>query len=253
MHRHRRRPDQADLEGVDEQVVLEQRAEVVEPDEVRRDVEPGPRVREAEVDPAHERRDAEDHDRQQRRDQQQDRLGRREAGPRGSPAAQRRPRLLAALTRTTGPADSGRRTRPSLESPLTRPDDARTTSRGSTPTARGSRSGSSIRSRSSSAAIRARSRRAEVDRGQRRPGDLGEAGVVHAHERDVARDVEARVAQRRERADGEQVVGAEDRVGRARARAAARSRARPGSIMKSAATAIRPSSRASPHERRPSR
>ena len=39
-------PDQADLERVDEKVVVQQLAEVVEPDEVRLDVEPGPRVRE---------------------------------------------------------------------------------------------------------------------------------------------------------------------------------------------------------------
>ena len=77
--------------------------------------------------------------------------------------------------------------------------------------------------------------------------------VVHADDRDVAGHVEARVAQRGERADREQVVRAEDRVGPRRARAGARSRARPGSTVKSSATSISASSRSSPHERRPSR
>src|SRR5215211_1114463 len=54
--------------------------------------------------------------------------------------------------------------------------------------------------------------RAEIDRGERRPGDLGEWNVVHPDERHVVGYVETRGAQRRKRADRKQVVGAENRV-----------------------------------------
>ena len=91
---------------------------------------------------------------------------------------------------------------------------------------RGSRAGSSIRSSSSSAAIRARSAEPRSTVVSGRPGDLGERRVVHPDERDVARHVEACIAQRRERADRQQVVGAEDRVGpRAREQALGRTAA----------------------------
>ena len=148
--RHGDRPDQADLERVDEEVVLEQRAEVVEPDEVRRDLETGLRVGEAEVDPAHERDDAEDHDRQQRRDQQQHRLPagearrRRGCAPRRRPAGRPRGRcVMTPLPTRRGRRGAARRRR-----------------------MRGSRARPSIRSSSSSAAIRAALGRAEVDRGR---------------------------------------------------------------------------------------
>ena len=162
--RHGDRPDQADLERVDEELVVEQRAEVVEPDEGRRDAEAGLRVGEAEVDPAHERDDAEDHDRQQRRNQQ---------------ASVSRPRARARPA--PRPAGNGR---PRDGAHARAPEEARTTRRGSTPTTWASRPGSSIRASRSSAAIRALVR-AEVDRGQRRPGQRREIAVVHPDERDV--------------------------------------------------------------------
>src|SRR6185369_4732714 len=72
--RHADRPDRADLERVQEEVVVQQLPEVVEPGEARRDAESGTRVGEAEVDPARERRDAEEQHRQHRGYQQEERL-----------------------------------------------------------------------------------------------------------------------------------------------------------------------------------
>ena len=85
--RHGDRPDEPDLERVDEEVVAKQLAKVVEPDEGRRDVEPRARIREGQVDAPDERSDAEDDDGQERGDDEEERLSRAEL--RAGPAAAR--------------------------------------------------------------------------------------------------------------------------------------------------------------------
>src|SRR5262249_30279820 len=118
--------------------VVEERAEVVDSDEVRRDAETGARVGEAEIDPAHERRDAQDEHRDQRRDEENERLQPRQTDPRVPAAAAANPPRVA----------DGRQADPQVP---------RTTSRGSTPRLRARRPGCSIRFTSNSAATRARS------------------------------------------------------------------------------------------------
>ena len=133
------------------------------------------------------------------------------------------------------------------------PDEARTTRRGSTPTTRGSRVGLLDPLEQQLGGEARPFGRAEVDGRQRRPGDLAERAVVHADERHVARNVEAapRAAPRARRRRGGRSRRGSRRA--ASARAGVSAAARPGSVMKSAATSISASSRTSPHERRPSR
>ena len=127
--RDRDGPDQPDLERVDEEVVVDELAEVVEPDEVRRDVEAGAGIGEGEVDAACEREDAQDHDRAGA------------PGSRGTHASLDEMPLPALLRPRRGA--SGRRLLRRAHAPA--PDEARTTSVGSTPTTRGSASEPSIR------------------------------------------------------------------------------------------------------------
>ena len=205
---------------------------------MRVDAEAGPRVGEAEVDPAHEREDAEDHDRAATPGSAAGATRGREPAARAAARAAARGSGRASLTvLMRGAPDGGAHDEARLDA-----DDSG--ARG--PAARCARAGARPRG--------GRARRAEVDGGQRRPGDLRERRCCPSR-RARRRPGTSRpaVAQRGERADREQVVGAEDRV-RLRARASRRSAARrPGSTMKSSATSSSASSRASPHERRPSR
>ena len=173
------------------------RAEVVEPDEVRRDAEAGLRVGEAEVDAAHERRHAEHDDREHRRDEEEQRLAaasaprRRGAAARLRPSGRRGSGTVVTRERSARGADDEARLDADDPRPAPGMLDAREQQLGGDARALG---------------------RAEVDGRQRRPGDGREVRVVHADERDVAGHVEAGRAQRAQRAEREQVVGAEDRV-----------------------------------------
>ena len=216
-------------------------AEVVEADEVRRDVEPCARVREAEVDAPGERQHAEDDDRQQRRDEQDERLGRRQARARPGPAPGARRAACRRRERALNAAAA---------------EEPRTTSRGSTPTMRGSPLAvARCARRSSSAAIRARSaeprstvvsvgqvtsdrarccpcRRARRPRARRRPASRSAARTPTARRSFAQRIASGRAALEQALCGG--AAGIDHEVGRdlhqrPRHVRASRSAARPGS------------------------
>ena len=163
------------------------------------DAEAGARVGEAEVDPADEREHAQHDHRDQHRDQQEQRLAARELDA----------RLAAGRARREQPAPLALdRAHPALASGGGADDEARVDAD------RLRRPRRILDPLEQQLGRDARALgRAEVDRGQRRPGELREGGVVHAHHRHVLRHVDMRIAQRHERARRDQVVGAEDRVG----------------------------------------
>ena len=199
IERHRDRPDRADLERVDEEVVVDQAPEVVEPDEVRRHAEAGSRVGEAEVDAARERRHAEHDDRDHRRDQEEQRLA---AGERRRP-----PRLRGAAR----PSWIRRRGSGTVVMPALRTRSGR---RGAARRRRSARGGRDARcaASSSSAAMRARSaepRSTVVSGGQVTAERLVLSMPTIATS---LRDVETGRAKRAQRAERQQVVRAEDRV-----------------------------------------